>query len=328
MIRSLHYSPDGKIRTDIPQGEFILLKDTEGGVLWIDMYGEDKPNYKLILERIFDFHPLSVDDALEKTHVPKVDDWGKYLYLVLHDFELVEGPSASVELMELDIFVGQGFLVTYHTQKIKALERVWESCEWDPRYLKRGALNLFYHLADRLVENHLPVFDQIELGINELEDQILHAPKEDTLERIFDLKRSLLRLRRIITPQREVFHKLAHNDFSVVETEQGYFFRNIYDHYVLLNDLTESLRELAASSLEVYLSAANNRMNQVVKVLTIITTMFMPLTFITSLFGMNFFQLEFSVFTPMGKIGLVIALVCLMVVPTLMFLWMRRRDWM
>jgi magnesium transporter len=280
------------------------------------------------MEEIFGFHPLAVDDALEQTHVPKVDDWGKYLYLVLHNFKIGSDDGDLIRVNELDVFVGKGYLVTYHAAPIPVLDRAWESCQWDPRYLKRGAMNLFYHLADLLVEGHLPVLDQIEVQINELEDQILHAPREDTLEQIFSLKRSLLKLRRIMTPQREVFFKLSHNELSAVEREQRYFFRNIYDHYVLLNDLTESLRELVASALEIYLSAANNRMNQVVKVLTIITTMFMPLTFITSVFGMNFFQLEFSVFTPLGKIGLVIALLFLTATPTLMYLWMRRRDWM
>ncbi|MBN2045890.1 MAG: magnesium transporter CorA family protein [Anaerolineales bacterium] len=327
MIRSLYYSPDGKIRTDISQGELILLKQTEGGVLWIDMVGEDKPLYKLVLEEIFDFHPLSVDDALEQTHVPKVDDWGKYLYLVLNDLEISSEPGELIELKELDVFVGEGFLVTYHPRQIGALDRIWESCQWDPHYLKRGAFNLFYHLADLMVEGHLPVFDQIESQINDLEDQILSAQREDTLELIFVLKRDLQKLRRIITPQREVFYKLSHNDFYALELEQRYFFRNIYEHYVLLNEMSESLRELVSSSLEIYLSAANNQMNQVVKVLTIITTIFMPMTVITGLFGMNFFQLEFSVFTTLGKVGLALALLILVSVPVAMILWMRSRKW-
>ena len=327
MIRSVFYSPEGKIKTEVNQGEFILLKESDGGVLWIDMYGDDKANYKLVLEEIFGFHPLAVDNALEETHVPKVDDWGAYLYLVLHNFEIHPGVDL-IRVNELDVFVGKGFLITHHPEPISDLDRAWESCQWDPRLLKRGTLTLLYHLTNMLVEGHIPVLDQLEVQINELEDQILHAPREDTLEQIFTLKRSLVRLRRIMNPQREVFYKLSHNDLTAVEHEQRLFFRNIYDHYVLLNDLTESLRELVASSLEIYLSAANNRMNQVVKVLTIITTMFMPLTFITSLFGMNFFQLEFSVFTPLGKAALIIALLLLTSTPTLMYLWMRRREWM
>ena len=175
---------------------------------------------------------------------------------------------------------------------------------------------------------YLPVIDQIEVSINEMEDQILHAPKTDTLDKIFTLKRSLLRIRRIMTPQREVFYKLSHNEFAAIPSEERFFFRSIYDHYVLLNDLTESLRELLASALEIYLSASNNRMNKVVQILTVITTMFMPLTFITGFFGMNFFQLEFSMFTTLGKVGLAVALICLMSVPSAMFFWIRRRVWM
>ena len=97
MIRALFFTPEGKIRTDINQGEFILLLHEDGGILWIDMHGEDKPNYKLVMERIFEFHPLAVDDALEQTQVPKVDDWGKYLYLVLHDFEIEQDGDMLVQ---------------------------------------------------------------------------------------------------------------------------------------------------------------------------------------------------------------------------------------
>ena len=328
MIRALYYTPEGKIRTDINQGEFILLLHEEGGLLWIDMHGDDRANYKLVMERIFDFHPLAVDDALEQTQVPKVDDWGKYLYLVLHDFEVRAADGEMVVQKELDIFIGPGYMITYHPEPITALEKMWDLCAWDPRYLKRGAIDLLYHLSDALVEGHLPVIDQIEVSINEMEDQILHAPKTDTLDKIFTLKRSLLRIRRIMTPQREVFYKLSHNEFAAIPSEERFFFRSIYDHDVLLNDLTESLRELLASALEIYLSASNNRMNKVVQILTVITTMFMPLTFITGFIGMNFFQLEFSMFTTLGKVGLAVALICLMSVPSAMFFWIRRRVWM
>ena len=207
------------------------------------------------------------------------------------------------------------------------MEKTWEQCEKTARYLKQGTINLVYHLANALVEGFLPVLSQIEDAINEMEDQILHTPKEDTLERIFTLKRNLLRIRRTMSPQREVFYKLSYIEFSVIDPEERFYFRSIYDHYVLLNDLTESLRELVASALEIYLSASNNRMNRIVQVLTVIMTMFMPLTFITGFFGMNFFQLEFSMFTALGKIGLVVALTCLISVTVGMFFWMRRRFW-
>lgn len=328
MIRSVYFSPDGKIRSDIHQGEFALMLGEEGGVLWVDFFGGEQEKYKQLLETIFNFHPFAVDDALQQTHIPKVDDWGKYLYLVLYELGIEPENADLVSEREVDVFFGPGYLVTHRQKPVDALERVWESCQRDPRYLKRGTSYLLYQIAAALVDGHLPVIDHIEVLINELEDQILKIPREDILEHIFSLKRALLRLRRMMVPQREVFSKLYHDEYLSLDKDQRYLFRNIYDHYVRLNDLAESLRELVVSSLEIHLSATNNRMNQVVKRLTTITTMFMPITFVTSFFGMNFFQKEVALNVWTGWLGLGISLLFIISIPGLMYLWMRRQDWM
>lgn len=328
MIRSLYFAPDGKIRTDVSQGEFILLLGEDDGVLWVDMYGGDREQYKQLLETIFNFHTFAVDDALEQTHIPKVDDWGKYLYIVLFETGIDEEGPDLVTQSELDIFFGPGFMVTYHESPIESLDRIWETCQRDPRYLKRGTPYLLYQVGAALVDSHLPVFDRIEVLIDQLEDQILKVPREDILERIFLLKRALLHIRRMMVPQQEVFSKLHHEEYLSLKKPDRYLFRNIYDHYVRLTDLMESLRELLVSSLEIHLSATNNRMNQVVKTLTIITTMFMPITFVTSFFGMNFFQKEVALNVWTGWLGLGISLLFILAIPIGMFLWMRRRSWM
>jgi len=328
MIRSLYFAPDGKIRTDVSQGEFVLLLGKEDGVLWVDMVGGDRDQYKQLLETIFNFHSFAVDDALEQTHIPKVDDWGKYLYIVLFEMGIDEAGPDLVTQSELDVFYAPGFMVTYHERPIESLDRIWETCQRDLRYLKRGTPYLLYQVGAALVDSHLPVFDRIEVMIDQLEDQILKVPREDILERIFSLKRALLHIRRMMVPQQEVFSKLYHEEYLSLEKTARYLFRNIYDHYVRLTDLMESLRELLVSSLEIHLSATNNRMNQVVKTLTIITTMFMPITFVTSFFGMNFFQKEVALNVWTGWLGLGISLLFILGIPLVMFLWMRRRAWM
>lgn len=326
MMRILYFTPEGKVRTDVQQGELNVLAHEEGGVLWVDISAEDTEKCEIIMEEIFKFHHLAVEDALRQTYVPKLDDWGRYLYMVLYEIGSFNTDQEMSLQNELDIFLGEYFLVTYQKTPLKSLDHVWESCQGDPRYLKRGAPYLFYQLASEIVSQHFPVFDQIEVRIDEIEDQILRKPQKDTLENIFSLKRSLLRLRRLMLPQQEVFNRLARNNFHVITEEQRYFFRDVYDHYVHFHDLAESQREMAASALETYLSATNNRMNQVVKTLTVITTMFMPITFVTSFFGMNFFQKEVSLEVWTGKLALVVAILLLVVIPTSMFLWMRRRD--
>lgn len=327
MIRFLYFSPEGEVRTDVQQGELTILIHQPGGVLWVDMSGEDKQKCKLILENVFKFHPLAVDDALEQTHIPKIDDWGKYLYMVLYEISSDALDQELARQHELDIFLGEGFLVTYHQKKLSSLEHVWQSCQRDPRYLKRGAPYLFYQLADEMVSHHFPVFDQIEVQIDQLEDQILRKPQKDTLESIFSLKRALLRLRRLMMPQQEVFNRLSRNNFLVLTEEQKHFFRDVFDHYVHFHELAESQREMVASSLETYLSAINNRMNEVVKTLTVITTMFMPITFVSTFFGMNFFQREVSFEMWSGRLLFGVAIGLMVIIPTFMFFWMRKKDW-
>jgi magnesium transporter len=326
MMRFLYFSPEGKVRTDVLQGELNVLVHEEKGVLWVDMCGDEQEKYMLIMENIFKFHHLAVEDALRQTHVPKLDDWGKYLYMVLYETEATFSDQELIVQNELDIFLGEHFLVTYHKSPLRSLDLVWEACQGDPRYLKQGAPYLFYQLASEMVSQHFPVFDQIEVRIDEVEDQILHNPQKDTLENIFSFKRSLLRLRRRMLPQQEVFNRLARNNFHIITEDQKYFFRDVYDHYVHFHDLAESQREMIASALETYLSATNNRMNEVVKTLTVITIMFMPITFITSFFGMNFFQKEVSLDVWSGKLVLAISVLLLVAVPTFMSFWMRKRS--
>ena len=173
----------------------------------------------------------------------------------------------------------------------------------------------------------MPAVEKIDNGINQLEDQIFDRPSPRTLEKLFALKRVLLAMRRILLPQREVLNKLARDDYKVIDPKDRVFFRDIYDHLVRLHDLNESLRDLVGGALDTYLSVINNRMNEVMKTLTIITTLFMPLTFVTGFFGMNFFE-------PLGTLkswttnpAFYIVLAINILLPIGMYIWMRRRTW-
>ena len=156
--------------------------------------------------------------------------------------------------------------------------------------VQQGADHLLYKITDNLVAGYMPAVEKIDDAIDQIEDQVFDRPSPRTLERLFALKRVLLAMRRIVLPQREVLNKLARDDYQVIDPKDRIFFRDIYDHLVRLHDLNESLRDLVGGVLDTYLSVINNRMNEVMKTLTIITTLFMPLTFVTGFFGMNFFE--------------------------------------
>jgi magnesium transporter len=326
MIGSLYHTPDKPLQTDLRPEEFDEALKQPDTLLWVDLDGEPLEVCEPILREVFGFHPLAVDDALKESHVPKVDDWDTYLYVVLHAVVPERGDQVGLDTLELDTFLGANYLVTHRTRPIAAVERLWTACQRDERHLKKGSTHLLYTLADELVADYMPVVEEFDEAIDRIEDQVFSAATPSLLEQIFALKRALLHLRRIIVPQREVLNKLARGDYAVIDAKDRIFFRDVYDHLVRLHDIAESLRDLVGGALDIYLSVINNRMNDVMKTLTVITTLFMPVSFLAGFFGMNFFQatIPFEAWTGRVAFGLMMATMILL--PLGMFLWMRRRT--
>jgi magnesium transporter len=201
-------------------------------------------------------------------------------------------------------------MVTYHETPLEAIDKIWRLCQRDHRYLTRGTANLFYHLADEFVNQYMLVIEQMEEIIEQIEDDIFDTQKPDTLNQIFSLKRALLQLRRTLLPQREVFNKLARGDFELIQDHDRVYFRDVYDHLVRLQEINESLRDLVGGALDIYMSVINNRMNEIMKVLTIIATTFIPLSFFTGIYGMNFIympelQLRWGYFILLAFLGMI-----------------------
>lgn len=327
MIRTLCHIPNEPLREDVPVKDFAAILKNPKAVLWVDFDNEPDPSAESILTGIFRFHPLAVDDALEETHTPKIDDWGSYLYIVLNAMKIEGNGTPQATTHELDIFLGKNFVVTHHDETIAALEKAREACRRDGRYTAQGPDHLLYKIIDELVGDYWPAIEYIDDEIDRMEDRVFNQPKPDILERLFALKRVLLAMRRIITPQREVLNKLARDDYAVVGPHDRVFFRDIYDHLVRLHDINESMRDLVSGALDAYLSVVNNRMNEVMKTLTIITTLFMPLTFLVGFFGMNFFAADPPQLPWTSNLVFHLTLAGLLIVPIGMYFWMRRRTW-
>jgi len=187
---------------------------------------------------------------------------------------------------------------------------------------------LLYHIADEVVSNTMLVTDELDLQIDQIEDEIFVTPQAGTLERIFSVKRIVLRLRRSLLHQREVFNKLSRGDFDLLQEPYRIYFRDVYDHMVRLQEINESSRELVSGALDTYLSVVNNRMNEVMKTLTVFTALFMPLSFLTGFFGMNFFQAAIPLEIWTGRLVFGLMLTSIILIPAGMYLWMRRRAWM
>jgi len=327
MIRSIFFSPGKTARTDIPPEEFPRLIRDKRGLLWVDFIGESPETAMPILQS-FKFHHLAIDDALQETHAPKIDDWGDYLYIVLNYMHLVKGTDPwDTEIDELDIFLGRNYVITHHDNPVESIDETWNMCQRDPRYAKDGPDHLLYKIIDATVMNYMPIIEKIDEEIDVIEDQVFDRPNSQTLAKLFTLKRVLLAMRRILLPQREVLNKMARDDYQVIDQKDRIFYRDIYDHLVRLHDVNESLRDLVGGALDTYLSVINNRLNDVMKTLTLITTLFMPISFITGFFGMNFFEpVAGLVGWTRGQI-FTLTLGVMLGLPIVMYSWMRRRTW-
>ncbi len=328
MIHSLYFTPDGHLQTDLPPAEYAAVLADKTAYLWVDFDDEAPEAEEAILRETFGFHPLAVDDALRESHVPKVDDWSDYLYIVVHAIAFDPREMGDLDTKELDVFLGRNYLVTHRTTQIGAIERVWQICQHDERIWRNGVDFLFSKLADELVASYMPVVEIMDDEIERLEDVVFEDEASEALEDIFGLKRAAVTLRRIIGPQRETINKLARDEYAVIDARTRIYFRDVYDHLVRMHDITESVRDLVSSTLDSYLSVVNNRMNEVMKTLTIITTLFMPLSFLTGFFGMNFFTAHADLPTWTSQPAFVLILLVSLVTPLVMFFWMRRRGWM
>ena len=329
MIRSIYYRNGKPVRKDVPPQEFPRLIRDRRALLWVD-FTEEPPETCMPILQSFGFHPLAIDDALQETHAPKLDDWGDYLYIVLNYMNVVRNEGDiewNTQIDELDVFLGSNYIITHHDQPIAAIGETLAACDRDPRTIKDGADHLLYKITDHLVEGYMPTVEAIDSEIDLIEDQVFDRPSPQTLERLFALKRVLLAMRRILIPQREVLNKLARDDYRVIDPRDRIFFRDIYDHLVRLHDLNESLRDLVSGALDTYLSVVNNRMNEIMKTLTIITTLFMPLAFVTGFFGMNFFAAPGTFEAWTSNVFFYVMLGITFLLPVGMYFWMRSRTW-
>ncbi len=328
MLHAIYYKGNGDLLTEIVPADYAAAIQDKAGVLWVDFSGEEPEPSEKILLQIFQFHPLAVDDALRETHVPKVDDWEQYLYIAMNAISFTSGED-DIESIELDVFLGDNYIVTHHDLPIQALDRVWDMCKKDSRHFKRGADHVLYKLTDELIVDYMQVVENLDEEIELVEGEVLGNPSTEMVQKIFTLKRATLHLRRVLSPLREVLNKLARDDYAVIDAKDRVYFRDVYDHLVRLHDISESLRDLVGGVLDTYLSVINNRMNEIMKTLTLITTLFMPISFVVGFYGMNFFQPTSEKLIPWtSNFAFIVMMIVVLGTPITMFTWMRFRKWM
>jgi magnesium transporter len=264
-----------------------LLKD-QSLIFWVDFEEPTEVDDHVLLD-VFKFHPLTVEDCRLNRHHPKVEEFPDYIYFIVHALRTDASPD-RFNTVELDGYLGRNFVVSYHHENFFSIDKVKKSVLVSPVACQKGAAFVLHHIIDSIVDEYLPVMDDFDERISALEDNIfsLDRANKEILEEILALKRSLLRVKRISSKQLEVLYRMSHGQFSLISGPVLPFFRDIHDHLVRVTDLAESYRDLISGSLDAYLSVVSNRMNEIMKVLTIFSAIMLPLTFIAGVYGMNF----------------------------------------
>jgi magnesium transporter len=258
-----------------------------GAVHWIDLE-EPTAEEARVLADVFHFHPLAIEDCLSDVNYPKTDDYGDYLYVIVHGIRF-DVPSDSFVTRELDIFLGPNYVVTHHKGPVRSITATREQCQKGGVIpLQRGADFLVHHILDQLFDNYFPSLDAIEDKIQMIEVEVFENPGRETLDRVFSLKRDVMHLRRICAPQRELVHRLSRGEFTLIGDKAAIYFRDIYDHLYRIVEASYSYQDMSQGLLDAYLSAVSNRLNETMKRLTVIGALLMPLTLITGIYGMNF----------------------------------------
>jgi magnesium transporter len=267
---------------DRVQPEWLL--PASGMSVWVDLTSPSGDEGRILTD-LFHFHPLAVEDALSARQFPKIEAYPGYLYLVLHGIDVEAGPHAF-GTRDIDFFVGPTWLLTVHDGRSRSVAHVRRICEQYDRALAEGPVALMHRIIDLMVDNYRPVMEALEARIDELEDEAFLGD-ERMVRRLLSLRRDLALMRRVLTPQRDVIGRLARREFQTVSDEFAYRFRDVYDHVVRSSDEAILFQERITGILEVNLATVSNRLNKVMQVLTVMSTIFLPLTVLTGMWGMN-----------------------------------------
>ena len=296
MIRSLAFTTQGRLHTrDIEMFLMPTLLSDTNLFLWIDLENPSDEEKKFVLETLFHFHPLSVEDCVSVSASPKVEEYSPkdddkfapYLFMVIHavDYSRKDGVFGT---SELNFFLGKNFLVTYHDVPLRSITQTEERAVKGTMHIARAPDRVAHTLLDAIVDNYKPALEELSLEIAELEQQALQHPTAHTLNKIIQVKKEVLHLRLIIGPQREVLARFARGEFKLIRPHLVPYYRNVYDALYHISELAQGYTDSLTGILQVYLSMSSNRTGEVVKALTLITILSTPATIIASWYGMNF----------------------------------------
>lgn len=293
--RSFFRAPDGTVRRDLLPRELQEALATSNGILWVDVDVTNRHQHA-VLEKIFRFHPLAIEDTLNPESRVKLEEYDGYLFAIIRGirFQAETDDPYDFETRNLCFFLGANFLVTTHFESSASCAVVDERLMRSPDVLDRGPGRLMYHIMDAAVDAYFPLVDQVDEFIDGLEERVFVQFDEAALRSVFTVKRVVVSLRRHLAPQREVFNMLTLRPTPLLNHETQLYFRDIYDHVLRINESFETQRDLLSSTLDAYLTQVSNRLGSVTKGLSVIATLSVPFVMMSGMWGMNFERIPLS----------------------------------
>ena len=317
---------DGKgLTKDRSPEELTTYIGKEGAYFWLDLNNATPDEIKRVGE-LFNFHPLAIEDAITVQQRPRVDIYGNALFIVLRDLQL-ERLKKGLRALELDIFLGKNFIVTVHQEPVKCVEDALTKLNGSPeRFLGRGADFLAHTIIDLLVDDSLNILNWLDEEISELEEQIFENPDQHALIAIANLRKNILYLQRILSPQLELIRKLSGEWLPFIHKSLRIYFRDVYDNLARINDIIYNYREIVTTDMAIHQAMISNKLNEIMKTMAIIATIILPPTLVASIYGMNFSffperDLLFGKYSYFWALGLMLAVGCGI------YYFFKRRGW-
>ena len=284
-IRVIHYTAESIDEAEVDSADALAEYRDKEGVTWINLDGLGNVDIIGELGTMFSLHPLALEDVVSVRQRPKVDDYESHLYAAIRMLHYED----AVETEQVSMFLGKNVVITFQEHPGDCLEPIRDRLRKGKGQIRRqGADYLMYAIIDAVIDGYFPFLEQMGEVVEELEDEVVESPTRQTLGRVHEIKRDLLNVRRSIWPLREAINGLIRDESELIGETARIYLRDCYDHAIQVLDVIETYRELAGGLMDVYLSSVSNKMNEVMKVLTVIATIFIPLTFIAGIYGMNF----------------------------------------
>jgi magnesium transporter len=321
MIRSFVFSEGKLVASDLEAEAMKLVRADKGLQLWVDLDNPTDEEIKLVLESVFQFHPLAIEDCIAPSSLPKVEDYDDHLFIVTHAVDLSR--TERLTTTELDLFLGKEFVVTFHRKPLKSIEWLVERCTKATGVIARGPDRLAHQVLDQLIERYTPVLDELRSKIERIEARVLKEHAENLTADLLAIRSELAALRQIVRPQRDVISRLAHGDTKIIRALMLPYFRDLRDSLIRQEEALTTLGDALLVSFDLFLNKSASQANEGIKVLTALTAITMPPILFGTWYGMNFEHMP-EVASPYGywvSLGV-------MLISTLgMFLWCRRRGW-